>query len=80
MTHPSAPPAPVTGRVGSDAAVPEDTVAAHQGLPGTGRTFSYGYDLASVGTYGNTTASVAVAARRVATTMPGSLADVPIMG
>ena len=64
----------------STGSAPRPTTTAVQGLPGTGRTFSYGYDLASVGTYGDPAAPTAVAARTTATTIPGTLVDVPIMG
>ena len=70
----------VAGLTSATSGQPTRATGAIQGLPGTGRAFSYGYDLAAEGAYTSTTAPGASAARRVATTVSGALVDVPIMG
>ena len=77
----AAPAAGQPGGTGSAAVppVPVHTSVSASGLSTTGRTFSYGYDLAQQGPYVSA-AAPAQAARQVAQSMAGSFEDVPIMG
>jgi len=77
---PGGPVSPAGGRMAPTPGPAPTVPGPARPLPGSSRSFSYGYDLASDGTYGNTRATGAAAARSVAATLPGALEDVPIMG
>jgi hypothetical protein len=76
MTSPTTSVPPTAAGVPS---VPVHTSLLASGLSTTGRTFSYGYDIAQQGPYVSA-AAPARAARQVAQSMAGSFEDVPIMG
>jgi hypothetical protein len=70
---------PSVGGPGAVNPVPVHTSLSASGPSATGRTFSYGYDMAQQGPYVSAGAP-AQAARQVAQSIGGSFEDVPIMG